>query len=226
LLWFSGALGLAGAPPFLLMIGEAGLSKAAEEVSKTWISWAFMAGGALTSAAVLRVGMHTFWGWGSEPITDEAAEIGELPETAEEDQRIFWYQFVPAAICFAMPIALAAMPGWLHVLREASTVFSEQSAMAQLIYNGGVSSGQFAGWSETFMGSAIRSAGVFLIAILLALSSVCRRRLKRPMRIGPFLESGFHPLRRLQSGHPADYVLWISIGLATVGLATLLLARS
>src|ERR1700761_51062 len=226
LLWFSGALGLAGAPPFLLMIGEAGLSKAAEDVTKTWVSWAFMAGGALTSAAVLRVGMHTFWGWGSEPITDEAAEIGELPETAEEDQRIFWYQFVPAAICFAVPVALAAMSRWRHVLREASTVFSQQSGMAQLIYKGDVGSSQFAGWSEAFIGSAIRGSSAFLIAILLALSSVFRPRLKRAFRMGAFLESGFRPLRTLQSGHPGDYVLWISIGLASVGLATLLLARS
>jgi len=226
LLWFSGALGLAGAPPFLLMIGEAGLSKVAEEATRPWISWVFMADGALTSAAVLRVGIHTFWGWGSEPITDEAAEIGELPETAEEDQCIFWYQFVPAAICFAIPIALATITGWLHVLGETSTIFSQQSGMAQLIYKGEVSSRQFAGWSEAFIGSAIRGASVFGVATLLALSSVFRRRLKRPMRIGAFLESGFHPLRSLQSGHPADYVLWISIGLASVGLATLLLARS
>jgi len=226
LLWFSGALGLAGAPPFLLMIGEAGLSKAAEEITKTWVSWAFMAGGALTSAAVLRVGMHTFWGWGSEPITDEAAEIGELPETAEEDQRIFWYQFVPAAICFAVPVALAAMLGWRHVLGEASTIFSQQSGMAQLIYKGNVSSSQFAGWSEAFIGSAIRGSSAFLIAMLLALSSVFRPRLKRAFRMGAFLESGFRPLRTLQSGHPGDYVLWISIGLASIGLATLLLAQS
>lgn len=225
LLWFSGALGLAGAPPFLLMFGEAGLSKAAEEAGKNWISWACMAGGALTSAAVLRVGMHTFWGWGSEPITDEAAEIGELPETAEEDQRIFWYQFVPASICFAIPIALAAVPGWLVVLRQASTVFSQQAAMAQLIYKGGLSSGQLAGWSETFIGSAIRSAGVFLIAILFALSSVFRLRLRRVMRFGAFLESESNALRTVQSGHPGDYVLWITIGLAIFGLATLLGAR-
>ena len=98
--------------------------------------------------------------------------------------------------------------------------------MAQLIYKGDVGSSQFASWSEAFIGSAVRGSSAFLIAMLLALSSVFRLRLKRAFRMGAFLESGFRPLRTLQSGHPGDYVLWISIGLASVGLATLLSARS
>lgn len=51
----------------------------------------------LTGAAVLRIGMHTFFAWGTKPATDEAAEVGELPETASEDRSTFWYQFVMAA---------------------------------------------------------------------------------------------------------------------------------
>lgn len=226
ILWFSGALGLAAAPPFLLMTGEAGLSRAAEEIGKAWISWVFMIGGALTSGAVLRIGMHTFFGWGTEPITDEAAEVGELPETANDDQRIFWYQFVPAAICFAVPIGLVAMPGWLSVVRDASTVFTQQSAMAQLVYKGSVVTGHLSGWSDALIGSAIRASIAFIVGILLALTSVFRLRIRRSFRIGAFLESGVRFLRVLQSGHPGDYVLWVTIGLAIIGLANLLLLRS
>ena len=43
------------------MTGEAGLSRASEEIGKTWILWVFMIGGALTSGAVLRVGLTLFW---------------------------------------------------------------------------------------------------------------------------------------------------------------------
>jgi multicomponent Na+:H+ antiporter subunit D len=212
LLWFAGALGLAAAPPFLLMVGEAGVSKAAEEIGYSWISWIIMLGGILTSAAVLRVGMHIFFGWGTEPITDEAAEVGELPETANEDQRVFWYQFVPAAVCFAIPICLIAMPEWRPVLRHASTAFTQQSGMAQLIYKGHVNSSDDVGGPDTLAGSA--------------LSSVFRSRLGRVLRLGAYMESGIRPMRVLQSGHPGDYVLWITIGLAIVGLANFLLAHS
>ena len=72
------------------MTGEAGISHATEQAGLAWISWTYLVGGTLTSAAVFRVGMHTSFGWGTEPITDEAAEVGELPETVSEDQRIFW----------------------------------------------------------------------------------------------------------------------------------------
>ena len=224
-LWFLGALGLAAAPPFLLMAGEAGISKAAEQMSLTWISGICMLGGMLTSAATLRIGMHTFFGWGTEPITDEAAEVGELPETASEDQHIFSHQFVPAAISISIPIALLLAPNWLGVFRNASAVFTRQSAMLHLIYLGGPVTGQLPAWSEALGSSAARGTIAFFLAILLACTSVFRVRLKRFFRIGPFLESGLRPLRLMQSGHPGDYVLWLTIGLAVIGMASVVLLR-
>jgi formate hydrogenlyase subunit 3/multisubunit Na+/H+ antiporter MnhD subunit len=44
-LWFLGAVGLAAAPPFLLMVGEAGISQAAEQFGRSWISWIGVIGG-------------------------------------------------------------------------------------------------------------------------------------------------------------------------------------
>jgi hypothetical protein len=44
--------------------------------------------------------------------------------------------------------------------------------------------------------------------------------------VGAFLESGFRPLRAMQSGHPGDYVLWLTIGVASFGTAVLFLLRS
>ena len=47
---------------------------------------------------------------------------------------------------------------------------------------------------------------------------VCARQLNEPLK---FTDA----LGREQSGHPGDYVLWITIGLATLGTANLLLLR-
>jgi multicomponent Na+:H+ antiporter subunit D len=225
-LWFLGAAGLAAAPPFLLMGGESGISQASEGVGLPWISWICLIGGMLTSAAVLRVGMHTFLGWGTEPITDEAAEVGELPETASEDRKIFWYQYAPAAICIAVPILLlAASPAWLRTLCSASSIFTRQQAMLHLIYSGARPPAQPAEWFGPFKDSAVRGALALLLAALLACTSVFRSRLKRTLRVGAFMESGFRPLRFMQSGHPGDYVLWLTIGLACMGAANLFLLR-
>jgi hypothetical protein len=121
----------------------------------------------ITAAEVLRVGMHTFPGWGAEPVTDEAAEVGELPETAEEDQRIFWYQFAPAVAALAVPIFLLCVPGWLATLRGASAHFSQQAAMLHWIYTGSqVHTQNIAPWE---VGTAEIHGGVaFLLAVLLA----------------------------------------------------------
>jgi multicomponent Na+:H+ antiporter subunit D len=226
-LWFLGALGLAAAPPFLLMAGEAGISHVAEGLGQPWISWIVLIGGMLTSAAVLRVGMHTFLGWGTEPITDDAAEIGELPETKSEDQRIFWYQYAPAAFCTLAPVALLlATPAWLRVIVDASSVFARQAEILHVIYTGTVVAAKSTPpWFEAFKASAIRGALACLFAIVLACTSVFRTRLKRWMRIGAFMESGFYPLRSLQSGHPGDYVLWLTIGVACIGFVNLVLLR-
>ena len=224
-LWFLGALGLAAAPPFLLVTGEAGISKAAEEISMPWLSWVCVFGGMMTSAAVLRIGMHTFFGWGSEPVTDEPAEVGELPETAKEDRRTYWYQFAPAALCILIPVVLAAMPGWHRVLRGACAVFSSQATMLHLVYTGATVSGHLSGWLPALKASALRGFCAFALAALLASTSVFKLHLKRNMRFGAFLEAGLRPLRILQSGHPGDYVLWLTIGLATLSAASVLLLK-
>jgi multicomponent Na+:H+ antiporter subunit D len=206
------------------MAGEAGISQASESAGRPWISWVCLIGGMLTSAAVLRVGMHTFFGWGTEPITDEAAEVGELPETASEDQKIFWHQYAPAAICTGIPVfLLATSPAWLRTLCSAGATFARQQAMLHLVYGGTRLPVQSAEWLGAFRDSALRGALALLLAALLACTSVFRSRLKRILRIGAFLESGFRPLRILQSGHPGDYVLWLTIGLACIGTANLLL---
>jgi hypothetical protein len=170
--------------------------------------------------------MHIFWGWGTEPITDEAAEVGELPETANEDRKIFWYQYTPAAICIGVPILLsAATPAWLRTLCSATAIFSRQQAILHLIYSGAQVPVHSAESFGAFRDSVVRGTLALLFAALLACTSVFRSRLKRSLRIGAFLESGFRPLRLLQSGHPGDYVLWLTIGLACMGAVNLLLLR-
>lgn len=169
-------------------------------------------------------GWHAYlFGWGTEPITDEAAEVGELPETASEDQKIFWYQYAPAAICTGIPVLLfATSPAWLRTICSAAATFARQQAMLHLVYSDTLLPVPSPEWFEAFRDSALRGALALLLAVPLACTSVFRSRIKRTLRIGALLESGFRPLRILQSGHPGDYVLWLTIGLASIGVANFL----
>jgi multicomponent Na+:H+ antiporter subunit D len=220
-IWFLGAVGLAASPPLLLWVGEAGISKAAESVGSSWISWVCVLGGALTAASVLRVGMHTFFGWGDEPITDEAAEVGELPETPEADRKIVWHLYAPAAFAIVAAIALAVYPGWIQVVCDASATYTSQQSVLHAIYTGAPLGGHVPVWTGAMKASVVHGGLALLLAIVLACTSVFRRRLPRYFRAGAFLESGVPFLRTMQSGHPGDYVLWLTIGLAFVAGATL-----
>ncbi len=224
LLWFLGAAGLAAAPPFALLLGEAAASDAAEAAGLSSVSYLFLFGGILTSAAVLRVGMHTFLGWGDPPISDRAAEIGELPETKDEEPKIAWFHIAPATICIAGAMAITFLPGWLAFVRNGAAALSNQAAYLHTVYTGESLVITQPSWRAAVPGSALRGALAFILAIVLASSSVFRLRLPRRLRLGGFLE-GQSALRAMQSGHPGDYVLWITIGLAVFGSAALFLLR-
>lgn len=223
-LWILGAVGLAAAPPLALLLGESAAEHAAELSHLHGLSTVFIIGGALTSAAVLRVGMHTFFGWGDGTLSDRAAEIGELPETGQ-DRKLRLFHLIPPALCMLLAIALFADQHWLRVLRDAAAAMASQSAYLHTSYTGRHVPLTQPSWREAIPGAIGRSLFALMLGLLLALSSVFRNSLPRHLRLGAFLEHGFRPLREWQSGHPGDYVLWMTVGIATFGSAAMLLLR-
>ena len=224
-LWCLGGAGLAAAPPFATFLGEAGASHTAESIGFAWVSWIFFFGGAMTGAAVFRVGMRVFFGWGDQPITDRAAEVGEMPET-EEQPRIEVYHFVPPAVLLLAAALLGIWQGWLPVLQSASAGVASQTAYAHLLYTGHSISMRTPGWQEEVHGAALRGLLGCGLALLLALTSIFRGRVVRWARIGGFLEGGVPLLRTIQSGHPGDYVACLTLGLAAFGAAGMALLRA
>jgi multicomponent Na+:H+ antiporter subunit D len=222
LLWILGAVGLAAAPPLALLLGEAGAEKAADLHHLHGLSFLFIIGGAMTAAAVLRVGMHTFFGWGGGTLSDRSADIGELPETKPENRKIYPYHLIPPATCILLAILLFTTPGWLHVVRDAAAAMANQTAYLHTTYTGQNVALTQPSWREEFPGAAARGLFALLLGLLLALSSVFRNRLPRHLRVGAFLERGFRPLRAMQSGHPGDYVFWLMLGVAVFGSASML----
>ncbi len=226
LLWFSGAVGLAAAPPFATTIAEAGVSKAAEQAGLPGLSVLFLFAGVLTSAAVIRVGAHVFLGWGSQPLTDSAAEVGELPETKSEDRRALWYHYAPPILCFLFAIVLSVLRGWLPPLQSAAASLVDQGVYLHTVYFGRGIHILGPEWSTELPVAYGRGCLAVALAAGLAATSVFRDKIPRRLRLGAFMERGVPALRTMQSGHPGDYVLWITIGLAIFGLASVTFLRS
>ncbi len=226
LLWFAAAVGLAGAPPFLTLAGESLSARAADPPGLHWLFAAFIAGGALTAGAVLRVGIHIFLGWGAAPISDSAAVVDELPETPPQDAQVFWYQYAPPALCVFAAAALTFVPALRAGLLLAASRLADGSAYTAAVYTGATGPAASLSWPHGWLpASAAHGCLACMLAALLALSSVFRLRLPRALRFGALLEGPLQPLRILQSGHSGDYVLWITIGLAGIGAAFLFALR-
>jgi multicomponent Na+:H+ antiporter subunit D len=225
-LWFVAGLGLAAAPGFGTVLGEALISNAAEASGIRWLSLVFLLSGALTAAAVLRVGFHTFFGWGTEPLTDRAAQVDETPETKEEENTTPWYLIAPPALCVAAAIILTAVPGLRHHMLLVAERLCFQPAYLHVVYTGATAGAPALPTPDLSAHAAsMRGTIAVVLATLLALSSVFRARLHRLLRVGAFLEGPLLALRTLQSGHVSDYVLWLTIGAATVELAFVVLLR-
>jgi multicomponent Na+:H+ antiporter subunit D len=223
-LWFLGALGLAAFPGFATMNGEAFISSAAESNGNHWISFVFIFAGVFTAGAVFRVGMHTFLGWGSRPLSDRASRVDELPEDDDNDQKTLWYHFLPPTICVVLAIIFAISPYTARQISEAAGRLKSQPAYLRAVY-GSVATPDTLPVSPGFLGPALRGFTATALAFLLALTSVFRRRIGRTARLGAYLEGPMMLLRPLQSGHVGDYVLWLTIGSATLGAAYVVLLR-
>ncbi len=224
-LWFLGALGLAGAPPFSTMLGESLTSRAGEALGLGWLPYLFIVGGTLTGAALLRVGMHVFLGWGEAGVSDHSAQVGEQPETKEEYQTTAWYHFTPAAICILGAIAATWIPHLRQWMLLAASRLCAQQEYVRTVYTGATSPVSQGSMYLNLTSSAARGSVAVLLALLLACTSVFRTRIARSLRLGAFLEGPMKPLRTLQSGHPGDYVMWITVGAAAVSGAFVLFLR-
>ena len=226
-LWMLGGLGLAGAPPFGTWLAEAITDHAAHDLHVHGIVLLFLFGETLTAAAVFRVGLHIFAGLGSAPLTDPAASVDELPETKEENRVVKPYHFLPPAFCLTVAIALFLVPANERWMADAAARFSNQTGYWHTLYTGETvreTAGALAPTTDRLT-AALHGLLTTVLALGLATTSLYRHKIKKGLRLGSYLETGLQPLRALQSGHPGDYVLWLTTGVAVFGLLADVLLR-
>ena len=229
-LWFLGGLGLAGVPPFGTWLGEVYAENAASHAGLHGYALLFIFGETLTAAAIFRIGLHVFAGLGSAPLTDEAAAIDEVPETSKENRTVRPYHFLPPLVCLVLGAGLFLGPRFTSWMTDATQRFSNQPGYWHSVYTGAtvstpLSSGTTLASSHDLTSAALHGLLATLLALGLALTSVYRHKLKKSLRLGSYLETGLQPLRALQSGHPGDYVLWLTVGVALFGSVSILLLR-
>lgn len=215
LLWLAGGFALAGFPPFGIGDGEDLIAASIHSHNlEIWVSFLFFFSGALTAAAVFRVFLRVFMGLGEKGPSDRASRIGEVPEDKEEERKVPARLFVPALICILLSAAPEAIAHSQEALLFVVNRFVSQPAYIHAIY--GQPFTLAAAHLPATAGTARDLAAVFF-AVLLACAAVFRKRLPRSLRLATHLEGRFFLFRRIQSGHPGDYVVWAMVGFVFVG---------
>ena len=214
ILWLLGGLGLAAAPAFALEFGESTVAAQAP-----WSEAIFLIAGVLTGAAVLRVGLRVFYGLGDCGPTDKSAEVDELPETSEESRNIYWFLFVPALISITGSIALSFWPGFHNAVYSSAIRFMDFRSYAHAVYESATPVRLLTAPKTPEATAMMYGILRVVLAIAVALWAVLHLRLPRSIRWPSHLEGPMRPIRALQSGHPGDYVAWLTVGFALLGAA-------
>ncbi|HWC17301.1 MAG TPA: complex I subunit 5 family protein, partial [Terriglobales bacterium] len=224
-LFILGAWGLAGAPPFGSLLGESMISEAAKEAHQNWLVYIFMFAEILTSAAVLRIAFRIFFGWGEPAPTDESSQIEEKPETQDSHERTPAIMFTSAALLIVLGIAITLVPHLRGTAEASARVFTDQSSYTRSVLENVhlTRAPNFDPGSPAV--SLWRSCVVLLASFLLSLGTVFRKSLGRALNFTRELELGNEWLRRAHSGHPGDYVAWLSFGTALFGILFLWFLR-
>jgi len=213
-LWLLGGLGLAAAPGFALAVGESHVTRVAP-----WTEATFFIAGAMTGAAVLRVGFRVFAGLGDPGPEDRSARLDEKPETTDAGHRVNPVLYAPAFACIGGCVALTFWKGLTRVAEAATTSFMDFNRYAHTVYAGATLVPQVGG-AQAALTHGMISAGLrALAAVTVALWAVLHLRMPRRLRWPSHLEGSMRRVRELQSGHPGDYVAWLTLGCAVLGAA-------
>lgn len=224
ILFIVGAIGLTAAPGFLLEHAESAISDAATAFNFGWIRWMFFFGGAATSAAILRFTFRTFFGWGERSPKDRASEVDEKQETQKEDRNVPAALFIPAAAMIALAVALAFVPHLAEMADSAGRLFADQNAYKSLVLDHSMVQTPPLPHLPPEQASILRNVSAAVLALCVAFLTVLRRK----ALLGDFFhhaEAGIKVLREWQSGHPGDYVSWITFGTVVLGGVFVVLLR-
>jgi multicomponent Na+:H+ antiporter subunit D len=133
--------------------------------------------------------------------------------------------FLPAALLILLGIAIAGIPQLRSSAEAAGRLFTDQSAYEQAVMDNVQPAKPDLAPAEELTSSVIRGCAAGFLALLLALATVFRTTLGRAFDFTRALELGYGRLRELHSGHPGDYVAWVSFGTAIVGAVFVWLLR-
>jgi multicomponent Na+:H+ antiporter subunit D len=222
-LFFLGALGLSGVPPFMTSVGKSIIEEAGRSAGCDWLPGVFLIGSALTGGAALRAGGRIYFGWGPTAGVEGAGPSGrEKKEVKAVYNEAPWMMILPIALLLILALAAGLMPRLGSQALAAAGGFIDRPAYNAAVLTGARVPFPRLGTAQIDLTGQVYACASALIAVFLALLSLFRHRL--PKRLVGCWERisapAFDCLRCLQSGDVRDYIAWQIVGIAVLGALT------
>jgi multicomponent Na+:H+ antiporter subunit D len=224
-IFVAGALGLA-APPFVgAFAGKLVLEHAAIDVGQGWVVAVFAVATILSASAVLRAGGRIFLGRGvPSPSDPRALNEPDVDPAESEIEGAAGYtppaMIVTAGVLVAAGLVVGLVPGLVDGALDAAARFTDRTAYAAAVLHGAAESLPDAPSVELGALAVVLSVVSVAAAVALAASVLSSRRTGQavPRAVRQPAVRAFWMLRRLHSGQAGDYVAWLSVGAAALGV--------
>jgi multicomponent Na+:H+ antiporter subunit D len=229
IVFFAGALLIAGLPPFGSFIGWSLLVRSAGDVGYDWLPPVLLCCAILTGGTLLRAACRIFLGWGerADPLlTLEPPPAAEEPEVdkARVSQPLM---FAPALALLLVAVGVGFTPGLAGRATQWAQRLEDRPAHAAEVLAGATPpvtpAPDFHAGALPYVYGAISTVG----ALGWAAFGLYRRRLPALLRrrVGRVLEPPIAAFKGLHSGVVGDYVAWLAFGAAALGGLVALLGR-
>ncbi len=224
ILFFFGAAGLAGIPPFATFRGEAMVGSDAERLGSHWIGPVAFLVASVTAAAVLRFVSRGIFRWGTpvEAFTEAGSKIPEKPEAPIRQGGIPAAMTVPTAGLLLLGALAGLLPGLTASAESAAVRTQDRVAYARQVLALSAASPPAPHAPPVTAGDLAHAFGALGFAVLLAAGTLGSARLRRAA--SPF-KPLIKTLRQLHSGIIPDYVTWLVFGVAVFGMTMLVILR-
>jgi multicomponent Na+:H+ antiporter subunit D len=214
------ALGLAAVPGWGSFLGKTLIESAlGAHPGYKWVAAVITAVEALIGAAAIAAAARAFLGWGpdlpqdvDQSSEDEGGEGDE--EIAGSPHRTPAVLFAPAVVLLAGSLAIGILPGAGRLALAGAQRFEATAAYASTTLHSHVPSlPAIAEQTTPTLQDVLSGLGFTLVMLFVGLLVLLPRRLPEPLSGVLALWRGLaRGLHALHSGHPGDYIAWLTVG--------------
>jgi multicomponent Na+:H+ antiporter subunit D len=224
-----GGFVIAGLPPFAGFLGTALIEDSAASLGRGWVRPVIALSSALAAAAILRAGLRVFAGIGpaSDPMLTPEEDVPAQEEPRHPRSLRPRAMTASVIVLLVLSLALGFAPRLAVHSEQAAQLAQDRGAYSAAVLEGRHERPPPPSEEAVGLSSYLEALATAAAAVLIACAALGRARLHPSLlrRLTSVLSPPVTRLRLVHSGRVGDYVAWLTVGTATLGVLLTGIAR-